>query len=210
MKNAARTEARKNEILDIAQRLFMEKGYEDTAINDILSVSGIARGSLYYHYKSKEDVLDGIIGRMTEQLVTAAKAVADDPVLTVHEKMLRIIPSMNIADSPNERMIEELHRPANALLHQKSIAQTLNAVAPIITEVVEQGIRAGVYQTLFPLETVEILLVAGQFIFDEGIFQWTPEEMAARMTAFIHITETVLGAKPGSFQFLAGGHADER
>ena len=120
------------------------------------------------------------------------------------------IPFMNIADSPNERMIEELHRPSNALLHQKSIAQTLNAIAPIITEVIEQGIREGVYRTLFPLETVEILLVAGQFLLDEGIFQWTREEMGARITAFIHITETVLGAKPGSFQFLTGDHTDER
>ena len=208
MKNTERTEIRKNEILDVAERLFMEKGYEAATINDILSVSGIAKGSLYYHYKSKEDVLDGIIKRMTEQLVAAAKAVADDPVLTVHEKMLRIIPSVNIADSPNERMIQELHRPSNALLHQKSIAQTLNAVAPIIASVVEQGIGEGVYHTKYPLETVEILLVAGQFIFDEGIFQWTPEEAAARMTAFIRVTETALGAQPGSFQFLAGGQAN--
>ena len=91
-----------------------------------------------------------------------------------------------------------------------TIAQTLIAVAPVIADVVEQGNREGVYHAQYPLETVESLLVAGQFLFDEGIFQWTPEEMAARMTAFIHITETVLGAKPGSFQFLAGGHADER
>ena len=209
MKNAERTETRKNEILDAAERLFIEKGYEDTTISDILSVSGVAKGSLYYHYKSKEDVLDGIIRRMTEQLVAAAKAVADDPALTVREKMLRIIPSVNIADSPNERMIEELHRPSNALLHQKSIAQTLRAVAPIIAGVVEQGNREGVYHTPCPLETVEILLVAGQFLFDEGIFRRTPEETAARLSAFIRVTETVLGAEPGSFQFLAGGHIDE-
>lgn len=206
MKNTERTENKKNEILDTAERLFMEKGYENTSINDILSVSGIAKGSLYYHYKSKEDVLDGIIGRITEQIVTSAKTVADDAALTAHEKMLRIIPTVNITYSPYERMLHELHRPSNALLHQKSITQTLNAVAPIMADIVEQGNREGVYHTQYPLETVEILLVAGQFIFDEGIFKRTPEEMAARMTAFIHITETALGAKHGSFHFLAGGN----
>jgi AcrR family transcriptional regulator len=210
MKNAERTEARKNEILDTAERLFMERGYEQTTISDILSVSGIAKGSLYYHYTSKEDVLDGVLRRITAQIVAAAKAVADDSTMPAHEKMLRVIPSVSISESPNERMIQELHSPANALLHQKSIAQTIRAVAPVIAGIVEQGIREGVYHTRYPLETVEILLVAGQFIFDEGIFQWTPDEMAAKMTAFIHITETVLGVEEGSFQFLSGGHTSEK
>lgn len=209
MKNTERTEARKNEILDTAKRLFMERGYEQTTINDILTASGVAKGSLYYHYKSKEDVLDGVLERMTGQIANAAKAVADDPAMTAHEKVLRIISSVNIAESPDERMIRELHSPANALLHQKSIAQTIRAVAPIIASVVEQGIREGIYHTQYPLETVEILLVAGQFIFDEGIFGWTPEEKAARMTAFIRITETVLGAQQGSFEFLTGGQTGE-
>ena len=205
MKNAERTETRKNEILDAAEQLFNEKGYEETTINDILSVSGVAKGSLYYHYNSKEDVLDGIVGRMTEQIVTAVRAVADDPALTGHEKMVRVIPSMNVAGSPDDAMLNELHRPSNALLHQKSIAGTIEAVAPIIAGVVEQGIREGTYSTRFPLETVEVLLVAGQYIFGEGIFKRTPDEATARMAAFIGITEKLLGAEEGSFGFLTGG-----
>ena len=210
MKNSERTETRKNEILDIAKRLFMERGYEQTTINDILSISGIAKGSLYYHYKSKEDVLDGVLQRMTGQIAAAAKAIADDPAMTAHEKMLRVIPSVSISESPDERILRDLHIPANALLHQKSIVQTIRAVAPILAGVVEQGIKEGFYRTQYPLETVEILLVASQFIFDEGVFQWTPDEMAARMTAFIRMTETVLGAEEGSFKFLAGGQDSEK
>jgi AcrR family transcriptional regulator len=209
MKNTERAEKSRNSILDVAERLFAEKGYEQTTISDILNISGIAKGSLYYHYKSKEEVLDGVLGRMTEQVTSATQAVADDLALTAREKMTRLIPSMDISKSPNEQMIRELHQPANALMHQKSISQTIRAVAPIIAGVVGQGNREGVYHAWRPLETVEILLVAGQFIFDEGIFQWTPEEMASRLTAFIEITETVLGAARGSFQFLAGGNFDE-
>jgi AcrR family transcriptional regulator len=210
MKNIERTQTRKNEILDVATKLFLEKGYEQTTISDILNVAGIAKGSLYYHYKSKEDVLDDIIARITEQIAAAAQAVAEDQARSVHEKMLNLIASMNISNSANGQMIEELHRPANALLHQKSIAQTVRTVAPIMAGVVEQGIAEGIYRTSYPLETVEILLVAGQFIFDEGIFHRTPEEIAGRMRAFINIAESALGAEPGSFQFLMGGNTDEQ
>ena len=210
MKNTERAQTRKNEILDAAEKLFLEKGYEHTAVSDILSEAGIAKGSLYYHYKSKEDVLDDIIARVTEQIAVAAQAVADAPSRSVHEKMLHLISSMNISNSAQSSMIEELHRPVNALLHQKSIAQTIHIVAPIIAGVVEQGIEEGLYRTPYPLETVEILLVAGQFIFDEAIFHWTPEESAGRMKAFISLAECALGAAPDSFHFLAGGHIDEQ
>ena len=205
MKNTERTALRKTEILDIAERLFLEKGYEKTTINDILIASGMAKGSLYYHFKSKEDVLDGIIERIAEQITLKAQAIANDPALTAHEKIFHIIASSDISGTSNEQVLEELHKSSNALLHQKSIVQTLHAIAPIMAGVVEQGIQEGIYSTQYPLESVEILLIAGQFIFDAGIFSWTPEEAQAKMLAFISITESVLGAAPGSFLFLIEG-----
>ena len=48
---------RKNEILDVAERLFYERGYDNTSTNDILAEIGIARGTLYYHFKSKDYVI---------------------------------------------------------------------------------------------------------------------------------------------------------
>ena len=54
---------RKNEILDAAAVLFMKKGFDNTSTNDILEAVGIARGTLYHHFKSKEEVMDALIDR---------------------------------------------------------------------------------------------------------------------------------------------------
>ena len=54
MRVVKEAEERKNEILDVAERLFGEKGFDNTSTNDILEEIGIARGTLYYHFKSKE------------------------------------------------------------------------------------------------------------------------------------------------------------
>ncbi|MEG1678401.1 MAG: helix-turn-helix domain-containing protein, partial [Clostridia bacterium] len=56
---------RENEILDAASILFSEKGFDGTSIADILLKVGIARGTLYYHFKSKEDMMDALIERTT-------------------------------------------------------------------------------------------------------------------------------------------------
>lgn len=52
---------RRNEILDAAEQLFVTKGFDETSTNDILEQVGIARGTLYYHFKSKEKILDAMI-----------------------------------------------------------------------------------------------------------------------------------------------------
>ena len=63
-----------NLILDVSYRLFLEKGYEQTTIQDIVDqLGGLTKGAVYHHFKSKEDILDAMIERMTGSLV--AKAV---------------------------------------------------------------------------------------------------------------------------------------
>lgn len=69
MRIVKEAEERKNEILDVAERLFGTKGFDNTSTNDILNEIGIARGTLYYHFKSKEDILDAMIERMSRQLI---------------------------------------------------------------------------------------------------------------------------------------------
>ena len=70
-------EERKKEILDIAEQLFIEKGFDNTSTNDILREIGIARGTLYYYFKSKEEILDAVIDRITNQLVEKSKEIFD-------------------------------------------------------------------------------------------------------------------------------------
>ena len=202
MRVSKKHDVRLSEILDAAEQLFIQKGYENATVNDILAKVDIGKGTFYHYFKSKEEVMDAVIGRMVEQVTQAAKAIADEPQMSAEEKIQRIIVSMNISTSPNAPMIEELHHVANAQMHQKSIVETIKAIAPILADVVRQGMREGVFHTDYPQESIEFLLAANQFIFDTGIFQWAPEEMAARAVAFVHILELVLGAKEGSFAYI--------
>jgi AcrR family transcriptional regulator len=197
-------EERRNEILDTAEILFAEKGYAKATVNDILQAIGIAKGTFYYYFKSKEEVMDAIVMRFVEEGVATAKAIASNSSLSAHEKVFMILMSQKPNTGRKEQMIEELHEAKNAEMHQKSLAETILRLSPVLTQVIEQGISEGAFSTPFPGESVEILLSSSEFLFDEGIFRWTPEEIRQKSAAFVWAIETMLGAKSGSFQYIVG------
>lgn len=202
MKKSKSPEARKKEIMDVAETLFITKGYAKTTINNILSEIDIAKGTFYYYFKSKEDVMDAIVDRFITIEVEAAEAIATDVTLKAPDKIFRIIMGENHHGNKKEKMIEELHEVSNEKMHQKSLIETIKQLAPILTRVIEQGIVEGVFETPYPRETVEVLLVSSGFIFDDGIFQWDEEEKIQKAKAFVYILETVLKADKGDFQYL--------
>lgn len=202
MKKSKSPEARKKEIMDVAETLFITKGYAKTTINNILSEIDIAKGTFYYYFKSKEDVMDAIVDRFITIEVEAAEAIAADDTLKAPDKIFRIIMGENHHGNKKEKMIEELHEVSNEKMHQKSLIETIKQLAPILTRVIEQGIVEGVFETPYPRETVEVLLVSSGFIFDDGIFQWDEEEKIQKAKAFVYILETVLKADKGDFQYL--------
>ena len=67
-------EERRKEILETAERLFLTKGYTKTTVNDILKEIGIAKGTFYHYFKSKEEVMDEIIMRIIKEDVAKAES----------------------------------------------------------------------------------------------------------------------------------------
>ncbi|AGE78270.1 TPA: TetR/AcrR family transcriptional regulator [Bacillus thuringiensis] len=196
-------EERRKEILETAERLFLTKGYTKTTVNDILKEIGIAKGTFYHYFKSKEEVMDEIIMRIIKEDVTKAKRIVSNPDIPVLDKLFKILMEQSPKSGDvKEKMIEQFHQPNNAEMHQKSLVQSIIHLSPVLTEVLEQGIEEGIFSTPYPQETIELLLSSAQVIFDDGLFQWKPEEMMRRAKAYIKMMEVSVGAKEGSFDYM--------
>lgn len=196
-------EERRKEILETAELLFLTKGYTKTTVNDILKEIGIAKGTFYHYFKSKEEVMDEIIMRIIKEDVTKAKRIVSNPDIPVLDKLFKILMEQSPKSGDvKEKMIEQFHQPNNAEMHQKSLVQSIIHLSPVLTEVLEQGIEEGIFSTPYPQETIELLLSSAQVIFDDGLFQWKPEEMMRRAKAYIKMMEVSVGAKEGSFDYM--------
>lgn len=197
VKNA---EERKNEILDAADELFGLKGFDGTSTNDILEKVGIARGTLYHHFKSKEDIMDALIERYSARLLDAAQHAAADRSIPVVERMIRVVMALNISGGSSEEIMEHIHKPQNALMHQKIQKVIINGVPPILTDIIREGIEQGMFHTPYPYECMEMIVIYANTIFDDDMVALTDEERLSRMQALICNVERLLGAESGSLR----------
>jgi AcrR family transcriptional regulator len=201
MRIVKEAEERRNEILDAAAELFERKGFDGTSTNDILEKVGIARGTLYYHFKSKEDIMDTYIERHSVRLLSKAREIAADKSLSVQERLVRTVAALNVSGNNGREIMEHIHKPQNALLHQKIQKVMLNGVTPILAGFIREGIEQGMFHTPFPYECMEMVVAYTNTVFDNDTILMTPEERATRIRAFVFNVERMLGAKSGSLMY---------
>ncbi len=147
-----------NLILDVAFRLFMEKGYEHTSIQDIIDhLGGLSKGAIYHHFKSKEDILYAVMGRMTAESNLRLKEICDRTDLNGKEKLKTLFrlsldrPVMEdvFTVSPN---VYNNPRFLSSFLHEAVEESAPDYILPII----RQGIADGSITTEYPEQLAQL------------------------------------------------------
>lgn len=202
MRVTKKAEERRNEILDAADELFGQKGFDGTTTNDILEKVGIARGTLYYHFKSEEEIMNALIERHTVILLGAAKEIAADKNIPVTERIIRVVMALNISGGNATEIMEHIDKPQNALMHQKIQKVIINEVPPILTDIIREGVEQGLFSTPYPYECMEMVVAYPNTIFDDELVTLTNEERVSRIQAFVFNAERLLGVESGSLMYM--------
>ena len=195
MGNGKEAAERKKEILDIAEELFTTKGYDNTSTTDILERVGIARGTIYYHFKSKEEILDALIDRIIQGIVHNVKSALSFKT-TAPQKLISFIGATRVDSAIGKEITDHVHKPQNALMHQKMLNSLLAALTPIAAEIIKDGIKEGSFSTNYPEEAAEMLLIYSSVVFDD-LNEMTEAEQAKKVTGFVFNMERLLGVKSG-------------
>lgn len=175
-----------NLILDVAYRLFMEKGYEYTSIQDIIdNLGGLSKGAIYHHFKSKEDILIAVTDRMTAESNRLLADIRDRFGLSGKEKL-----KMIFKESINRPVQDEIFTAApdfknNPKLLFSLLHDTVDEVAPnYILPIIEQGISDGSIQTDYPKQLAELIILAANVWMNPMIFDNSEEEAYQKFMVF--------------------------
>ena len=202
MSNGKDAEERKKEILDIAEELFTTKGYDNTSTTDILERVGIARGTIYYHFKSKEEILDALIDRIIQGIVCNVKSALSYNA-PAPQKIISFIGATRVDSAIGKEITDHVHKPQNALMHQKMLNSLLAALTPIAAGIIKDGVKEGSFSTNYPEETAEMLLIYSSVVFDD-MNEITEAEQEKKAAGFVFNMERLLGVKSGGLSEIIG------
>lgn len=190
---------RRNEILDTAERLFQTKGYEKCTVNDILNEIAIAKGTFYYYFKSKQEVLEAVVNRFTDIVMGRVTEIIENKTIGPVEKLLGAFMTMRIDNQVSNELLDEIHKSENALLHQQTLNRMVTALAPALAKIVEEGIRDKVWNCRYPLQFMQIFLAASLTLTDEGVFELDADAQKMLMAALISMLENMLEVPADTF-----------
>ncbi len=185
---------KKDQILDTSLQLFMKKGFDATSISDILSQLDIARGTLYYHFESKEAIMDAIIERLLNQVLEKIEKLMTNDSLSQAEKFMGFFASINLTQlTGDEEIVDYFNQPQNALFHEKSNRLLIKKLSPVLAQIISEGMESGLFDTPFPAETAELILVGITGFVDSKDSPADEDNMNHRMESFLYNAARMLG-----------------
>ena len=153
-----------NKILDVSMQLFLEKGYEHTSIQDIVNhLGGLSKGAIYHHFKSKEDILDGVMNKLyqnNDNELDHLRLLEKDSSMTGLQKLQALFTTA--LESP--RQDDMFQMAPDFLKNPQMLAKQIEgiyteSVPHFVQPIIEEGIADGSIKTDYPKELAEMILL---------------------------------------------------
>lgn len=149
------------QILDAAEKLFFEKGYDRTSVQDILDALGMSKGGFYHYFDAKDAVLRAVSERRAESRFNRlnAELYGKTPI----ERLNLLLRMTNLFESEELRfaalMLKLCYVERDAAMREHHRRILLDRLAPFMADVLEEGARDGSFHVRHPLEIGQLLLL---------------------------------------------------
>ena len=172
-------------ILDTAERLFMEKGYDNASLQNIIDATGLSKGAIYHHFASKDDIFFAVCDRIGRRNRDVLAQVLDNPNLNGLEKVQTIFKA-SLQPERQEKMFSMM--PYLLDNPKFLVAEMQNIFSEVVPEfgepILRQGMADGSIPTNHPKELAEAMLILSDIWINPVVRPSTPEEIRARCAIY--------------------------
>ncbi len=169
-------------IISISAKLFSEKGYERTSMQDIVDTLGMSKGAIFHHFNSKEDILNAVMKKQSEYTVQILNKWIDEMEgLTAKEKLIGILER-----NMNDRQIHSLDGALSSQIQNPhfvmaNMQDCVNKSAPFFAQIMREGKEDGTITTEFPDECAEVFFLLMNIWCDPVIFKCDISRLGSRL-----------------------------
>ena len=168
-------------ILDTAERLFIEMGYDRTSLQEIIDETGLSKGAIYHHFASKEDIFYAVCDRIGQRNGEVLSQVRDAPGLNGLEKLRAMFKTSLQPERQAKMFCMMPYLMDNARFLATEMRSIFTEVVPCFVEpIIRQGMADGSIRTEHPKELAEAMMMLSDMWINPIVQPTTPEEIRAR------------------------------
>lgn len=205
---------RKNELLDAAQELFFTKGYKQTSIESIIKKIGVAKGTFYYYFKSKEDLLDKLTYKMSKKILEEIKKIVEKDDLNAIDKLNQVYAVAGSVKLENIELLKVLlkafYNDRNLFFRHKMFMSSMEILAPEFSKIIRQGVNEKVFNTPFPDEAARLIFEIAntfsgkipQLIMDLDKNPENLNKVEKEYRVYENAIERIVGAEEGTVEIV--------
>jgi AcrR family transcriptional regulator len=213
--NVVEQAARRDAILDAAQRLILSNGYERLTVQDILEELQISKGAFYHYFDSKPAVVETLTERLVDDSERSLAQLAEEPELGATAKLQRFFGEIVRWKSERQNLMVAMlpvwYAPDNISFRLLVDRATAARLAPLLSAIVRQGVDEHRFATAYPEHAGSIIVAVVQALQDAIAQQLLTgtvkvKEVVATHGAHIEAIERYLGVPAGTL-YRADAHA---
>lgn len=197
-------------IYDALEELMFTVPFKDISVESIAQKANVGKGSVYYYFASKDEILDNVIARSYRRAIREYLDSIQNEQSAIGriKQLFRSVIKRDFGGS-HRNLIVTLHLDNDPVLHNKLKAAAVGALSPILTALLEQGIKEGSLKMEYPKESAEIIVSVLTVFLDNSSASQDKASIKKKLKIFANVLETCLKTQKGSFDFLFDSIEDE-
>ncbi|MGE6631844.1 TetR/AcrR family transcriptional regulator [Bacillus sp. NPDC077027] len=176
------------QILAVSTKLFKEKGFEKTSLQDIIRELDMSKGAIYHHFKSKEEILRAVMDRQFRYATQKLDYLIQHTEAAHAKEKLQLILEHLVADPQSHSvdgiLIDQMKNPQFVV---EGIKAGVNQDASIIKNLILEGIEDGSMTTAFPAECAEVFMLLVNIWINPTLFERNQEATVQRLLFLQHM-----------------------
>ena len=180
-------------ILSVSAKLFLEKGFDKTSMQDIAKTAGISKGAIYHHFKSKDEIIQSVMEKQRQAVKNTMENFLSETEALSGKAQLQQILEKNLENQEAHYLDDTMSiRMKSAEFVLSYMQDCVNQDAIFVSDIIKRGIADGSLTTDFPDECAEVFLLLLNVWCDPAVFDCDGKKLLSRLK-FLQQTMKALG-----------------